>query len=270
MSKMKRYIWAALFISLSASSSAMADVTEASAKPQLRLCYDEWPPSTIFPTEKNPERGFTIDMLTHIFSAGGYEVKYVQVPYARGIELVRQGDCDLLAEVPEGAAKGVLYPEMNTFAYKQVFFVKKGSKWSYNGVSSLKGLRVGNIAGYDYSSIDPAFQEYLQNPENKKSVTVLAGETALPQMMKMISAGRIDTFNEALLVGTYVIQRQGLAGELVVAGVSPKLLNEKPVFSPGHPNVKKLMKIWDEGRKKLHLNGHEKSFLEKYGLKNIP
>ncbi len=267
MGTIKRFVLSSLAFSLFLFAPA---AFPESAPKLLRLCYDEWPPSTIFPTEQNPQRGFTIDMLTHIFSSNGYQVKYMEVPYARGIELVRQGDCDLLAEVPDGAAKGVLYPEMNTFTYKQVFFVKKGSVWSYNGVASLKGLRVGNIAGYDYTSIDPEFQSYLQDPENKKNITVLAGETALPQMMKMISAGRIDTFNEALLIGTYVIQRQGLTDTLTVAGASPKSLSEKPVFSPVHPNAKTLMKIWDEGRKKLRLNGKDKTFLEKYGLKNIP
>ncbi len=250
--------------------SVALTLTAAVKRKELILCYDEWPPSTIFPSEKNFNRGFTIDLMQSVFAKHGYDVVFREVPYARGIEMTATGQCHLLAEVPDGVQeKNILFPEESTFAYKQAFFIRRGSNWKYKGVNSLKGLRVGNIVGYDYSQLDPDFQRFLKDPKKSNQITVVGGTDGIQQLMRLIAIGRLDTFNEAFLIGSYVIQQNGLQDQLTVGGYFSKPLVEKPVFSPKNPESAKLMKIWDEDRKNLRLSGRDLKFLEKYGLKSV-
>lgn len=64
----------------------------------LKVCYDQWPPMTIFPTKAVPERGVVIDMVEQIYSSKGYSLEYYEVPLARGVDMVAEGICDLLPE----------------------------------------------------------------------------------------------------------------------------------------------------------------------------
>jgi polar amino acid transport system substrate-binding protein len=236
---------------------------------KINLCYDAWPPSTIFPSSADPRRGFTIEMMQEIFSKRGYKVIFQELPYARAMQMTKLGHCNLLAEVPEGQEKDVVFPQETTFSYKQAFFVRKGSPWRYNGVSSLKGLRIGNIVGYDYSSIDSDYHRFLTDPKNAAQITMASGTDGILQLMQMIAMGRIDTFNEAYLIGSYVMTQNKLSDQISIGGVIKKPLLEKPAFAPNDPETPKLMKIWDEERYKLRQSKRDLLFLEKYGLHSI-
>ncbi len=235
----------------------------------LVLCYDEWPPSTMFPTVKDPRRGFTIEMMESIFTKHGYKITFREVPYARGVEMTKNGQCNLIAEVPEGQEKDVVFPLENTFSYRQAFFIKKGNPWRYKGIKSLKGLQIGNIVGYDYSSLDPAYHSYITDPKNRNQITMASGNDGILQLLQMIALGRLDTYNEAHLIGSYVLSQNHLSDQIVVGGYFQKPLIEKPAFSPKNANTPKLIRLWDEERKKLRESREDLKFLEKYGLKNV-
>ena len=85
----------------------------------LKVCYDQWAPMTIFPSDGVPERGVVIDMVNQIYLSHGYELEYYEVPLARGLSMVADGLCDMLPEyVFSGTAeKGFVYAYEKTFAY---------------------------------------------------------------------------------------------------------------------------------------------------------
>jgi polar amino acid transport system substrate-binding protein len=38
----------------------------------LKVCYDQWAPMTIFPSDESSDRGVVIDMLEQIYTAKGW------------------------------------------------------------------------------------------------------------------------------------------------------------------------------------------------------
>lgn len=238
----------------------------------LNVCYDQWPPMTMFPTEGQPARGVIIDMLDEIYSSRGYELKYFEVPLARGLDMVAHGLCDMLPELPasEGSEQGFVYANQETFAYTTAFVVRRGDPWRYKGTQSMKGKRVATGPGWDYSSISVDYQNYLDDPKNAAFVEVVAGyDDVVDRVFSMIKENRVDLYADNDLVLQFIINRHALndALQIVRPGLEKKLV-EKPIFSTTIPAAKRrvLIKIWDEGR--LSMKGkRENVILKKYGVK---
>lgn len=237
----------------------------------LNVCYDQWPPMTIFPSEGAPARGVIIDMLDEIYASKGYELKYFEVPLARGLDMVANGLCDMLPEIPasEISGKGFVYANQETFAYTTAFVVRRGDPWRYNGIQSMKGKRVATGPGWDYSSVSIDYQNYLDDPKNSDFVEVVAGyDDVVDRVFNMIKENRVDLYADNDLVLQFVIKRLALNDSLQIVrpGLEKKMI-EKPIFSTKIPPAKRqvLIKIWDEGR--VSMKGEkEQVLLKKYGI----
>ncbi len=232
----------------------------------LIICYDPWPPSMISPLKEDPKRGFVIDMLKDIFQSNGYSITFREMSYIRAKLETEAGRCHIMAEVVPDKNSKLLFPEMATFPHQYSFFVKKGNPWKYNGISSLKGMIVADIVGYDYSLIDLEYEKYLRNEDNAKLVSLFAGMDALKKIFGLIAMGRVDTFAESTIVGNYIINKYGMKDKLSVAGSFPAPLVQKPGFSPKFEQAKLLMKIWDKGRREIDRQDKIKSYLQKYEI----
>lgn len=237
----------------------------------LKVCYDQWPPMTIFPSKGAPSRGVIIDMLDEIYSSKGYELEYFEVPLARGMDMVANGLCDMLPEFPisEISGKGFVYANQETFAYTTAFVVRRGDPWRYNGIQSMAGKRVATGPGWDYSSTSVDYQNYLDDPKNSNVVEVVAGyDDVVDRIFHMIKEGRVDLYADNDLVLQFVINRQAMKDvlQIVRPGLEKKLV-EKPIYSTKIDPEKRqaLIKIWDEGRLSIK-GGKEEMLLSKYGI----
>ncbi len=236
---------------------------------QLKVCYDQWAPMTIFPSEQSAERGVIIDMLDEIYTSQGYELKYYEVPLARGLDMVADGVCDMLPEyiVSESAENDFVYANEKTFAYTTAFVIRKDDPWRYSGIESLEGKLVATGPGWDYSAASPDYQTYIDDPKNAGQVEVIAGyDDVVERIFQMISDKRIDLYADNDLVLQHALNRTNLHDTLRIVrpGLDIKLV-EIPIFSKKIPTAKRqeLIRIWDEGR--LSMKGEkEKRLLQKY------
>ncbi|MFT6925228.1 MAG: polar amino acid transport system substrate-binding protein [Psychromonas sp.] len=248
-----------------------AGIANTSHAETLNVCYDQWAPMTIFPSEASSDRGVVIDMLDEIYSAKGYQLKYYEVPLARGLDMVAEGLCDMLPEYlfSKNAEKGFIYASEATFLYTSAFVVRRDEEWLYNGIHSIKGKRIATGPGWDYSSISAGYQNYIDDPKNSNFVEVIAGDDdVVERILQMISENRVDLYADNELVLLHTLNRLNLTDKLKVVhpGFENKLL-EMPIFSKKIPVVKRqeLIKIWNEGR--LSLKGEkEKMLLSKYNV----
>lgn len=253
------------FLMLCASASVV-NISQANI---LKVCYDQWPPMTIFPSEESAERGVVIDMLAQIYTAQGYQLKYYEVPLARGLDMVAEGHCDMLPEYlfTQNSANGFVYASEATFAYPTAFVVRKDETWRYEGVESIKSKRIATGPGWDYSSMSVDYQQYIDAPENANYVEVIAGEDdVVERIFRMIKDNRIDLYADNELVLQHVLNRLELADELKIVspGLAHKLV-EMPIFSKKIPQPQRqvLIDIWNEGR--LAMKGEkEQQLLKKY------
>lgn len=237
----------------------------------MKVCYDQWAPMTIFPTQTAPERGVIIDMLDQIYTSKGYTLEYYEVPLARGLSMVEDGLCDMLPEYVYTWSKdaGFVYAEEKTFAYTTAFVVRQDDPWRYNGIQSMKGRRVATGPGWDYSSASVEYQKYIDDPRNAGFVEVISGyDDVVDRIFTMINENRVDLYADNELVLQYVLNRMGMndALKIVRPGLEKKLV-ERAIFSKKIPTAKrqKLIRIWNEGR--LSMKGaQENALLEKYGV----
>tara|TARA_R110001592_G_scaffold235698_3_gene493787 strand:+ start:773 stop:1582 length:810 start_codon:yes stop_codon:yes gene_type:complete len=237
----------------------------------LKVCYDQWPPMTIFPSEASSARGFVIDILHEIYTSKGYEIEYYEVPLARGLDMVANGDCDMLPEYlfSKNSEKGFEYATQATFSYTAAFIVRHDDPWIYNGVKSIKGKRIATGPGWDYSSLSVDYQNYITNLNNASFVEVLSGnDDVVERILHMIKENRVDLYADNILVLQYIMNRLNLNNELKI--VQPGLENkmvEMPIFSKkiSRKIRQELIKIWNEGR--LSIKGKkEEMFINKYNV----
>jgi polar amino acid transport system substrate-binding protein len=237
----------------------------------LKVCYDQWAPMTIFPTDEFSERGVVIDMVEKIYTAAGYELEYYEVPLARGLDMVAEGLCDMLPEylLSKNSDNGFVYAAEETFSYVTAFVIRRDDPWRYSGVQSLAARRIATGPGWDYSSMSMSYQGYIDDPKNVDNVEVVAGyDDVIDRILRMIAENRVDLYADNELVLQYSLNQLDLNDELII--VRPGLENmliEMPIFSKNIPAEKRqhLIGIWNEGR--LSLKGEaEEVLLKKYNV----
>jgi len=246
----------------------MANVSHAAT---LKVCYDQWAPMTIFPSESSSDRGVVIDMLEKIYTEKGYKLEYYEVPLARGLDMVADGLCDILPEYlfSKSAEKNFVYATEETFAYTTAFVVRRDDPWRYKGIESIKGKRIATGPGWDYSSMSVDYQNYIDDPKNSSSVEVIAGyDDVVDRVFRMIRENRVDLYADNDLVLQYALNRLNLNDDLKIVrpGLEKKLV-EMPIFSKKIPAKKRqeLIRIWNEGR--VSMRGEkEKMLLKKYNV----
>jgi polar amino acid transport system substrate-binding protein len=249
---------------LSAASLAQTRDTET-----LKVCYDQWAPMTIFPSDESSDRGVVIDMLEQIYTAKGYTLEYYEVPLARGLAMVAEGLCDMLPEYlfADHLEKDFVYANLATFAYTTAFVVRRSDPWQYKGIESIRGKRIATGPGWDYSSMSIDYQNYIDDPQNATLVEVIAGyDDVVDRVFRMIKENRVDLYADNELVLQHVLNRLNLNSDLKIVrpGLENKLV-ERPIFSKKIPESKRqeLIKIWNEGR--LLVKGEiEDMLLKKY------
>jgi len=264
----KRKINSPVFLILFLLATSMFNLSHAKT---LKVCYDQWAPMTIFPSEVSPARGVVIDMLDQIYTSKGYKLIYYEVPLARGLDMVAEGLCDILPEYlfSKNSTKGFVYASEKTFAYSSAFVVRRDDPWRYNGIESIKGKRIATGPGWDYSSMSVDYQNYIDDPKNSDLVEVIAGyDDVVDRIFRMIKENRVDLYVDNELVLQHILNRLNLGDDLEIVrpGLEKKLV-EIPIFSKKIPAAKRqeLIKIWNEGR--LSLKGEkEKMLLNKYNV----
>lgn len=260
----RRIVSSLAFIFVAAMSSVGHTAT-------LKVCYDQWPPMTIFPTPSSPERGVVIDMLEYIYSSKGYTLDYYEVPLARGLDMVAAGQCDMLPEFlySKQAEKGFVYADEPTFAYDSAFIVRKGDPWRYDGIASLNNRRVATGPGWDYSSMSAGYQNFIDDPNNANFVEVISGDNdVIDRIFHMIKNNRADLYADNELVLQYVLNTLALHDSLeIVRPGLEKPLVEMPIFSKQIPAEQRqaLIDIWNQGRQAIK-GETEQALMKKYQI----
>ncbi len=254
-------------------STSLINISHAET---LKVCYDQWAPMTIFPTEESTKRGIVIDMLEQIYSSNGFDIEYHEVPLARGLDMVTDGYCDMLPEYIylENPDLGFVYATEKTFAYKTAFVTRIDDTWNYKGIESIKGRRIATGPGWDYSSMSFNYQNYIDDPTNADFIEVIAGyDDVVDRIFRMISENRVDLYADNELVLQHVLNHLNMHNKLKISrpGLEKDLV-ERPIFSKQIPleRRQKLIKIWNEGRVSLQgpqQGPQQDEILKKYNVR---
>ena len=170
------------FKMLSLSTLMVIVCNAALSAETLKVCYDQWPPMTIFPNLNESRRGVVIDIFSDIYKSAGISLEFFEVPYARGMQMVEDGLCDILPEKEFSPIEeqGYVYAQKETFEYSTAFVVRRDDPWRYNGIKSIAGKRIATGPGWSYNSMSKEYQAYLDDPANQDFVEIVAGDGDWP------------------------------------------------------------------------------------------
>lgn len=223
---------------------------------------DSWPPYNDEPKSSKP--GYMIEIIEEIFSSQGHEIDYQLMPWPRSLDSVRKGNYDAVVGTDPAESPDFVYPANPLGVSHNGFYVKKGSTWKYAGIDSLKQVRLGIIDGYGYT---PALDKYIEENKGRK-IFAATGDAALPQLLKMLKAGRLDVVLENSSVMSHNLQENQLTNDIINAGLAEQKLDIFMAFSPAKESSKEYRRIFDEGLVELRDNGKLRKILSRYGLKD--
>lgn len=210
--------------------------------------------------------GYIVEIARAILEPHGHTVKYQVLPFARAIEETRRGDIDGVLGALKYDTPDFVFPEHEQGMLDEVFFVKKDSTWTYDGIDSLRNHSLAVIHDYIYSD---GLQAYIeQNIDNIDRIQTADGEEALATNIRKLVRGRVDIVVDTSSIFQYVVTELGMAERIKPAGVTG---DESPLylaFSPAKAHSANYAKLISEGMVKLRASGELAKILARYNLKD--
>lgn len=145
------------------------------------------------------------EIVKHILSEMGYELKVTFLPWKRCLAKVKNLEADLVIAVgkTEEREKEMFFSSEFVSICDWTFFFRKETEFSYKNIYSLEHMTVGTILGYHYG------YEFNTN-KNITRFDVLSTE----QNLRMLVNNRVDLVIEDRNVGLKVIRELGLQDEI--------------------------------------------------------
>ncbi|WP_394251931.1 hypothetical protein [Vibrio profundi] len=97
----------------------------------------------------NDKPGYVMDTVKLVFEGSPYEIEAKTYPWTRAILGVYNGKSHALLSPAKNEAPKLRYPQHAIGVQRMCFFTSVDSEWYYQGLSSLKNLKIG--IAYDTS-----------------------------------------------------------------------------------------------------------------------
>jgi polar amino acid transport system substrate-binding protein len=218
----------------------------------ITMTNGEWAP---YMSQKLKHDGFVSDLVVQAFKKEGVDVKWVFLPWKRAFEEAKSGKYagSAIWGKTDERAKDFLFTK-GVVTLKNVFFIKKGSNFSWNTIDDLKNKKLGGIIGYAYGGgIDKA---------EKAGIIKINRIGNNAGNYKKLVAGRLDAVLDAVQVG-YTTARQAGVGDQVEPYKKPFESREYSVIiSKKTPNAAKLVETFNKGLDALKASGEYDAILK--------
>ena len=249
-------------LALAASLVTNTALAQAGGAGTITVRADSWAPYCADPKDALP--GYGIEILKQVFEKKGYTVDYQIMPWKRAVEEVKAGKWNIAIGATKSECEGFVFPAEEIGTIQNTFYVKKGTAWKFDGVESLKKVRLGCIEAYEY---EPAVDAYIASTKDSDKVQPSGGETPLEVNIRKLRAGRIDAMIETPQVVAWTLKQMNVPeGEIIPANPARSPEDIYTAFSPAKPDSKKLADELSAGIKELRQSGELKKILAKYGL----
>jgi polar amino acid transport system substrate-binding protein len=251
-----RIRFASLLIACLATVSSVAALADT-----ITLKADYYMP---YNGDGKAETGYMIDIAKAVFEPLGHKVVFIQGPWDKDVTEGRAGKCTGVVGAGVNDAKGFVYPSEEQALSVMLFCVKSGSPWKYEGINSLKTLKLGVVK--DYSYFDELDAYIKANPTN---LVIGTGDAPLQENLNKLVQGEVGAVVDDRSVLKYMIKKMNLQGKVTIATTTSEAT--KPfklfiAFSPALPKSKEYAKSLSDGMLTLRKSGELQKILAKYGL----
>jgi len=228
-------------------------LAQAQKRDVLRVQFSRMAPWKI--GSKGCERGVDIDFMRELAAQLELDVEFVHVPFARGLELMRTGEIDMLTGVlkTEKRKEYLLFiePAYNSYS-NTAFFVRSGEQNTIRSYEDLYGKRIGTTLETQYY---PRFDKDMKL--NKKPV-----RKALLNLEKL-KLGRIDVVALSETTGRLLLHKPRFIKALVQAPYVHKAENRVFIalsahskFAPRLEEFNAAMRALVDSCKREEIRGH--------------
>jgi ABC-type amino acid transport substrate-binding protein len=233
----------------------------------LKLAMYTYPPLTFY---QDGDWGFCYTLVKAIFEENGYIVKPRLYPVMRAIVHTEQKQADAICVINPFNSQKLALAKYPNARLTYDFWVTNDSTFRYEGIRSLKGIRVINVKGYNYTLPGKTYQHYLENQDNAKRIQVLSGADPLSRAFRIISIKRADTICLDEPSAVYTLTKMGMLSAFKKAGHLPNPLFGYFGVSKSHPQKDILLKIYNKGHVKQYQSGKMAAMLKEYNVKPWP
>lgn len=205
-----------------------------------------------------------VDIAKAVFVRKGHEVEYRLIPWTRTLQMVRAGKVHGAIGPYVDDCPDFVFPKNELAMIGFSAFVKQGSTWRYNGISSLIDIRLGVAADYSYNK---ALDRYIENNKGDQTrLLVNHGDLPVEGNIKMLLFGRLDAVVATEPVFLHIAKKLNASDQLKLAGIITPPKKAYIAFSPVLPSSKKYAKTLSDGVMELRQSGELQAILSKYGL----
>lgn len=226
---------------------------------EINIAADPWCPYDCEAGSEKP--GFMIEFAKHIFEKAGHKVIYKNQPWTRVLKHTGSGKINGAVGAFISDAPDHIFPKEEMGISKTPFYVKKGSAWKFEGISSLEDIAIGVIRGYSYGD---KLDAYIKKNQGNNARVQISNE--LDNLAKKLLKGRIDAFPEDSMVAGWYFKQNKLTDKFKTAGLVAEPENVYIAFSPKLKSSHEYVKIIDKGMKQLRESGEINKILSRYGL----
>jgi polar amino acid transport system substrate-binding protein len=247
------------------AAATLVLIRPAAAQGMLRLASDDWCPFVCARDGKLND-GFLIDAAAQAMASQGYQVVPVLMPLSRAI-----------VEAGSGNIEGVYAPPLDARLRDSVpitwsracFYTRNDSSWTFQGMHSLQGVKLGVIGdyGYDGGEMDAYVERFHADP---KALDFSHGATAGTTNLQKLLGGRYPVMLEHEAVVGYLARLVKAEGQLRKAGCLARALPLTIGFSQEDGRTGTWMHALSDGLKKLEAAGTLEKLRQQYGIPATP
>ena len=226
----------------------------ANAERMLKVTGDKDYPPYEYIDEAGNYRGFNVDLMNAIAIELGIEVEYIPADWNTALELVKNGDADLIQGInqSESRAENLIFSQ-ETLVNSQSIFVLKDDTVIF-GIDDLKGktaaVQRGDISKEMLKAAGVKDSNIKEYENQEKAIEALIDK-------------EVDAFAGNRLTGLYYIQKRGLQKEIKIADNISETIRYSIAGTEGKEN---LIDDINRALKTLQRNGtYEKISLKWFG-----
>ncbi|MNQ70041.1 putative ABC transporter arginine-binding protein 2 precursor [compost metagenome] len=244
---MRRRWCHALFALLLAWESAGAE--------QLRMAANLWPP---FTDARLAGNGLAVELVSTALKRAGHTTVYAEVPWARALRGLEEGDYDLLVSAwyNEERARFGLFSK--PYLTNRILFLKrKDTPVEFASLADLRDYSIAVGRGYRYG-------QAFDNDPALTRVPVVDFQMAA----RMLAAGRVQVALEDELAARFYLNRElkGISDQLEFL---PKPLSENGLHilvRRSHPHHRQLVEAFDRAMQAMREDGTYQAIFARHGL----
>jgi polar amino acid transport system substrate-binding protein len=233
---------------------------------KLVLVGDYWCPYNC--TEDLNYQGFLVEVTRRALYIYGIDIGYQLMPWHEALVEIKKGKIDGIVGISDTKGFNVVTTTLPLEYSTAGAFTRANTdnNWVYDGISSLRGKKMGMIMDYNFNEAINNFIgiNYTVNPG---MFVVEDSKNAVIDSITNLMDGTIDVYVEDQRVIEYYIREHNLSGYINNAGrISKDKLPLYVAFNAQIPNVREYIKFLEEGIASLKATGEYQDLRVKYKM----